>query len=80
MKNHTLEIYVDRAAREATCWRSSPAYGESHEPQPNFIQRMTLNDGVNRVKVAVYKQPLTLDEIKTFARIAVTQPVQKWNS
>jgi len=70
MKHHALEINV-QPDNTALCWICSPAYGEAPLLTRNPIQLLTLNDGHNRVNVAVTGKKLGLDVIKRLARQAV---------
>lgn len=78
MKNLTLEVYVDRDLKTCHCWRSAPAYGDSHEPASGAQQRLVLNDGQHRVKVGVFNATLTIEQIKGLARLALTAEPEKW--
>jgi len=81
MPEMTLEVTVCRARKEAQVWRSSPAYGTSHEPRAGALWRGVLNNGQVRVKIAVYGELLTLTEIQMIARIAVSEdcPIERYN-
>jgi hypothetical protein len=72
MKQHKLEIYVDRKLREAHCLICSPNFGDAGEFARGEIKQVaTLNDGQNRVRVAVYNSALPMPFIQHLARIAV---------
>lgn len=76
MKNITIELYVDRANREVHVFRESPAFGDTHEPRYNPLQRGVLNDGQHRVKFGVYNAMLSIEQIKSIARMALSaEPV-----
>jgi hypothetical protein len=50
------------------------SFGECRDPLPIFdkvVQRVTLNDGLNRVRVIVYREAMDIEEIKRVARIIV---------
>lgn len=70
MNNHALEINVQKD-NTALCWICSPAYGEAPLLTRNPVQVLTLNDGFNRVNVAVTGRKLSLDDIKRIARQAI---------
>lgn len=72
MRHHALEIYVIPEQREVTCFIASPTHGEAILRVNHACQRLTLNDGVNRVLVAVVGHPLSIDTIKRIAREALT--------
>lgn len=82
MKHMTIEVYLKPGSSdpcEAALFRSTPAFGDSHEPHPESRhQRVTLNNGEVRVKVGVYNGTLTLDEIKAIARHALTAKSEAW--
>jgi hypothetical protein len=68
MKNHALEIHVRPNTREVVCFICSPAFGEAPLLLKDPVQTLTLNDGLNRVRVGVSGQRLSLDTIKRIAR------------
>ena len=72
MKHHALEIYISDDSNEALCFLASPAYGEAILSVNNASQRLTLNDGVNRVRVAVVGGKLPIEAITRIAREALT--------
>ena len=64
MKHLTLEIYPAPDSREISVWRSAPAFGDSHAPAAGSVQHGVLNDGVHRVKFAVFNAMLPLSTIQ----------------
>lgn len=72
MKHHALEIHV-QPDNTALCWICSPAYGAVSATARNPLQQLTLNDGLNRVEVAVLNRKLPLEDIKRIARQAVAR-------
>jgi len=70
VKHHALEIIV-QDDNTALCWICSPAYGDCYAVTRNPVQRLTLNDGVNRVIVSVVNRKIAVDDIKRIARQAV---------
>lgn len=72
MRHHALEIHVQHD-NTALCFICSPAYGAVGTLAQNPVQLLTLNDGNNRVAVAVMGRKLTLADIQRIARQAVAR-------
>jgi len=70
MKFHSLEIHV-QPDNTALCFVCSPAYGNVDTTAKMSVQLLTLNDGLNRVKVAVTGRKIPVEDITRIARIAV---------
>jgi len=70
MRHHALEIHVQHD-NTALCFICSPAHGVVTTVTRNPVQLLTLNDGDNRVAVAVTGRKLPLSDIQRIARQAV---------
>lgn len=78
MKKHSLEIHV-QPDNTALCFIASPTYGDVTTLTRNPVQILTLNDGVNRVAVAVTGRKIPLSDIQRIARQAVERDFDvKW--
>jgi hypothetical protein len=71
MKNVTLEFYLIPNSREVATFRSTPAFGESHEPTPGHRVVGVLRNEQYRVKFGVYNGVLDIEQIKDLARQAL---------
>lgn len=80
MKNLTLEVYVDPENRIVRCFYEAPAYGSSHDIKRGFVQSGVLNDGVHRVKFAIFNAMLPIEQIKALARMAVSGDREVWQN
>lgn len=72
MKHHALEINV-QPDNTALCFIASPSYGVVGTLTQNPVQLLTLNDGENRVVIAVTGRKLILADIQRIARQAVAR-------
>lgn len=70
IRNHALSIHV-QCDNTALCFISSPTYGAVTPDVKNPVQSLTLNDGENRVAVAVTGRRISLEDIKRIARQAI---------
>jgi len=70
MRHHSLEIHV-QPDNTALCFICSPTYGVVTPQAKNPVQTLTLNDGENRVEVAVLGRKIILADIQRIARQAV---------
>jgi len=70
MKHHALEIHV-QPDNTALCFVASPDYGVPSLAVQNAVQLLTLNDGANRVLVAVTGRKIGIDDVRRIARTAV---------
>jgi len=70
MKQHALTIHANQT-NQALCFIQSPAFGEAILQEMDFVQRLVLNDGKNRVHVGVTGRKLSIEDIRRIARQAV---------
>lgn len=71
LKEITIEIYPNYEDMELDVWRSAPAYGQSHQCAAGARQYGTLKNDTHRVKFAVFNATLSIELIKSIARMAI---------
>lgn len=73
MKHHKVEILGKPNERRLDCFCCSPPFGYAGDLAPNYVQRVVLNDGFNRVLVGVYNHAIDIELIKVIARQAINR-------